>query len=314
MRPVLGSVRRQRCLVPPYEVSLPMMSDRSTGFGRFLRASAVLSVLAVTSANAQDAAPKADPNAVVATVNGETLTERELEIALSEIAPGVALDEQKREQVIGFLINVKLVAKAAEDAKLGEGEDFAARVEFLREKALMQVFLEKAGKDAVSEDAIKKLYADTIKDIKPEQEVRARHILVETEDEAKAVEARLAKGEDFEAIAKEVSKDPGSGAQGGDLGFFLKDQMVPEFADVAFKLEPGKVSAPVKSQFGFHIIKVEEKRERAVPKLEEVRPQIEDHLYKKAQEEAVKKLLDQAKVERPAPKKPDEKAAPAPAP
>lgn len=310
-----ASVRRLRSLAPPDEVSFPMMSDLFAGFGRFLRTSAALSLLAALPAAAQTPVPPSDPEAVVARVNGEPLTEREVRIALDEIAPGLALDDQKREQVIGFLINVKLVAEAAEKAKLGEGEDFAARLQFLREKALMQVYLEKVGKEAVTEEAVRKLYDDTVKDIKPEQEVRARHILVETEEEAKAAKARLDKGEDFAAVAKEISKDPGSGAQGGDLGFFTKDQMVPEFADAAFRLEPGKVSDPVKSQFGWHIIRVEEKRERAVPKFEEVRPQVEDHLYKKAQEEAVKKLLDQAKVERPNARKPEDSApAPAPAP
>lgn len=277
-----------------------MMSDRSLGLGRLLRATAVFSVLVSLPAIAvaQDAAPKIDPDTVIATVNGKTLTERELQIALSEIAPGTTLDDQKRDQIIGFLVNVKLVAKAAEDAKIGEGPDFAAHLEFLREKALMQIYLEKIGREAVTEDAVKKLYEDTVKGVKPEQEVRARHILVESEDDAKAVVARLTKGDDFEALAKELSKDPGSGEQGGDLGYFSKEQMVPEFSEAAFKLDAGKVSEPVKSQFGWHIIKVEDKRERPVPTLEEVRPQVEDYLQKRAQEEAVKKLVEGAKIER----------------
>src|SRR4030095_1849 len=97
-----------------------------------------------------------------------------------------------------------------------------------------------------------------------EPEVRARHILVETEDEAKAVIAELKKGGDFAELAKTKSKDPGS-ADGGDLGYFTKDQMVPEFSEVAFKLDKGALSDPVKSQFGWHIIKVEDKSERHTP-------------------------------------------------
>jgi peptidyl-prolyl cis-trans isomerase C len=270
--------------------------------------------LGATTALAQTPPPAApaDPNAVVATVNGIKLTEREVELALNELAPGgTGIDEQKREQLIGFLINVKLIAKAAEEQKLGEGPEFEARLAFMREQALMKSYLEKVAEGAVTEEAVKKVYDETVKDIKPEQEVRARHILVETEDEAKKALARINAGEDFAAVAKEMSKDPGSGAEGGDLGFFLKEQMVPEFSDAAFKLDVGKVSEPVKSQYGWHIIKVEEKRERALPKLEEVRAQIEDYVRKKAQEDAVKKLTDGAKIERAdAPKKPEE-AAPA---
>lgn len=127
--------------------------------------------------------------------------------------------------------------------------------------------------------------------------MRARHILVETEDEAKAVKAELDKGADFAELAKKKSKDPGS-ADGGDLGFFTKEQMVPEFSTVAFALEPGKTSDPVKSQFGWHIIKVEEKRSRKAPDFAQVRPQIEQYVTRKAQADYVAKLRAEAKIER----------------
>ena len=117
---------------------------------------------------------------------------------------------------------------------------------------------------------MKKVYEDASKQITGEQEVHARHILVETEDEAKAVEDELKKGADFAELAKKKSKDPGA-SDGGDLGFFTKDQMVPEFSAVAFSLEPGKISDPVKTQFGWHIIKVEEKRNRKAPDFDQVK-------------------------------------------
>lgn len=259
------------------------------------------------------AAP-ADPNAVVATVNGEKLTEREVALALQELDPNSGpVDDQKREEIIGFLINAKLVAKAAEEAKMAEGPEYEAKLAFLRHRILMQTYLEKAGKDAVTDEAVKKVFDETVKDMKPEEEIRARHVLVETEDEAKKVAERIAGGEDFAVIAKEVSKDPGSGAEGGDLGYFSKGSMVPEFAEAAEKLETGKVSAPVKSQYGWHIIKVEDKRTKPLPKLEDVRAQIEEYVSRSAQQDAVKKLLDAAKIERvgaPA-KKPEDAPAPA---
>ena len=178
------------------------------------------------------------------------------------------------------------------------------------------------GKAATTDDAMKKVYSEASTQIGGEQEVHARHILVETEDEAKTVKAELDKGADFAELAKKKSKDPGA-SDGGDLGFFTKDQMVPEFSAVAFTLEPGKISDPVKSQFGWHIIKVEEKRNRKAPDFEQVKPQIETYVVRKAQADFVTKLREGAKVERmdqaaapeapkvDAPKPADSKMAPA---
>ena len=144
---------------------------------------------------------------------------------------------------------------------------------------------------------MKKVYEEASKQITGEAEVHARHILVETEDEAKAIAEELKKGADFADLAKKKSKDPGA-SDGGDLGFFTKEQMVPEFSAVAFVLEPGKISDPVKSQFGWHIIKVEEKRNRKAPDFEQVKPQIETYVTRKAQADYVAKLREAAKVER----------------
>ena len=125
---------------------------------------------------------------------------------------------------------------------------------------------------------MQKVYDDAVKQMATEQEVRARHILVATEDEAKAILAELKKGTDFAELAKEKSKDPGAAAEGGDLGYFTKDQMVPEFAEAAFKLDKGQVSDPVKTQFGWHIIKVEDKRTKPVPEFDKVKDQVETYV------------------------------------
>ena len=118
-----------------------------------------------------------------------------------------------------------------------------------------------------------------------------------SEDEAKAIADELKKGADFAELAKKKSKDPGA-SDGGDLGFFTKDQMVPEFSAVAFALEPGKVSDPVKTQFGWHVIKVEEKRNRKAPEFDQVKAQIETYVTRKAQADYVAKLRETAKIER----------------
>src|SRR5437016_12093325 len=203
----------------------------------------------------------------------------------------------RKENVLAFLIDRRIVAKAAEDKKLENTEDFKKRLAFTRSRLLMDNLLATEGKAATTDDAMKKVYEEASKQITGEQEVHARHILVESEDDAKAVKAELDKGADFAELAKKKSKDPGA-SDGGDLGFFTKEQMVPEFSAVAFALEPGKISDPVKSQFGWHIIKVEEKRARKAPDFEQVKAQIETYVTRTAQAEYVAKLREAAKVER----------------
>ena len=203
----------------------------------------------------------------------------------------------KQENLLAFLIDMKIVSKAAEDKKVEDSEDFKKRLAFARNRLLMDSLLAPKARPRPPTRPMKKVYDDAAKQITGEQEVHARHILVETEDEAKAVKAELDKGADFAELAKKKSKDPGA-SDGGDLGFFTKEQMVPEFSAVAFALEPGKISDPVKSQFGWHIIKVEEKRNRKAPDFEQVKAQIETYVTRKAQADYVAKLREGAKIER----------------
>jgi len=240
-----------------------------------------------------------DANPVLAKVNGQDIRQSDMALAEEELGPSLAQMDPatKKDNVLSFLIDMKIVAKAAEEKKIGDREDFKAKLAFARNRLLMDSLLAVQGKEATTDEAMKKVYDEAAKQITGEQEVHARHILVETEDEAKAVEEELKKGADFAELAKKKSKDPGA-ADGGDLGFFTKDQMVPEFSAVAFALEPGKISDPVKSQFGWHIIKVEEKRNRKAPDFDQVKPQIEQYVIRKAQADYVTKLREGAKIER----------------
>ena len=242
---------------------------------------------------------RAEDNPVLAKVNGAEIRQSDVTLAEEELGPSLAQMDPatKKENVLAFLIDMKIVAKAAEDKKIEDRPDFKARLAFTRNRLLMDNLLAVEGKAATTDEAMKKVYDEAAKQIEGEQEVHARHILVETEDEAKAIEAELKKGADFAELAKKKSKDPGA-ADGGDLGFFTKDQMVPEFSTVAFALEPGKISDPVKSQFGWHVIKVEEKRNRKAPDFDQVKAQIETYVTRKAQAEYVAKLRESAKVER----------------
>jgi peptidyl-prolyl cis-trans isomerase C len=240
-----------------------------------------------------------DANPVLAKVNGSEIHQSDMALAEEELGP--SLDKMdpatKQENLLAFLIDMKIVSKAAEEKKVEDNEEFKKRLAFARNRLLMDSLLATEGKAATTDEAMKKVYDDAAKQITGEQEVHARHILVETEDEAKAVKAELDKGADFAELAKKKSKDPGA-SDGGDLGFFTKEQMVPEFSAVAFALEPGKISDPVKSQFGWHIIKVEEKRNRKAPDFEQVKAQIETYVTRKAQADYVAKLREGSKIER----------------
>jgi peptidyl-prolyl cis-trans isomerase C len=252
-----------------------------------------IALLASTSLRAEDANP------VLAKVNGAEIRASDVALAEEELGPSLAQMDPatKKENVLAFLIDMKIVSKEAEDKKIADRDDFKTRLAFARNRLLMDNLLAVEGKAATTDENMKKVYEDAAKQITGEMEVHARHILVETEDQAKKIEEELKKGADFAELAKKESKDPGA-SDGGDLGFFTKDQMVPEFSAVAFALEPGKISDPVKSQFGWHVIKVEEKRTRKAPDFEQVKPQIETYVVRKAQADYVAKLRQTAKVER----------------
>jgi peptidyl-prolyl cis-trans isomerase C len=247
---------------------------------------------------------------VLAKVNGVEIHQSDLTSVEKEAGqiPPMAPD-QKRDYLIAFLTDMILVSKAADEQKLGDTPEFKRDLDFNRKKLLMAAILDKTGKAALTDEAMRKVYEEAVKQMPPEEEVHARHILIRAEagdekaakaaeEKIKAVIVRLNKGEDFAKVASEVTEDPSGKASGGDLGFFGKEQMVPEFADVAFTLEKGKISGPVKSTFGWHVIKVEDKRTKPVPTFEEVRPQVEQFVMRKAQAEMVTKLREGAKVEK----------------
>jgi peptidyl-prolyl cis-trans isomerase C len=241
----------------------------------------------------------AEDDPVVARVNGVDIRQSDLAFAEEEIGSNMPTipPEQKRDYLINYLVDVIVLSQAAEKQSLADRPDVKRRLVFDRNRLLMESLLQDAGKSALSDDAEHKVYEEAVKQVKNEEEVHARHILVPTEDEAKAILAQLKGGADFATLAKEKSKDPGA-AEGGDLGYFTKEQMVPEFADVAFKLPKGQLSDPVKTQFGWHIIKVEDKRTRPTPTFDQVKPQIENYVAHRAQADLVENLRKSATVER----------------
>jgi len=262
---------------------------------RALGALAIVACLAVPTGGLR--AADADP--VIARANGVDIHQSDLAFAEEEIGgnmPAMA-PEQKRDYLVGYLADVIVLSQAADQQKVGDRPDVKRRITFDHNRLLMEAMLQDAGKAAVSDAELHKVYDDAIKQMPGEEEVHARHILVPTEDEAKAILADLKKGADFATLAKEKSKDPGA-ADGGDLGYFTKDQMVPEFSEVAFKLDKGQLSDPVKTQFGWHIIKVEDKRVKPTPTFDQVKSQIETYVTHRAQAALVEKLRSAANIER----------------
>ena len=280
-------------------------------FYRFLLRLAVLFVALAGLSTLSTSYAANTPDHVVAKVDGTDITEADITLALADLGDSIQQipEAQRRDYVITYLADIRLGAKAARDAKLADDAEFKRRIAYQTDRMLFEDYNAAQAKKAVTDETMRALYTDTVKNLKPETEIRASHILVETEDQAKDIEKRLKAGEDFAKLATELSKDPGSGKQGGDLGFFTKDRMVPEFSAAAFALTIGQVSEPVKSQFGYHVIKLTEKREKPVPTFDEVKDQIEQFMVRRSQQETIQNLRTAAKIERLDPPAPPAPAA-----
>jgi len=234
----------------------------------------------------------------VARVNGADITEAELSFAEAEVGAEIAglPLEARRRVLVEYLVEAHLFADAAVKSKLGAGKDFEERLAYYKLRALRDTFYEKKVREAVSEAQAKAAYDEQIAKIAPEPEVRARHILVKTEQEAKDLVKQLKAGADFTELAKKSSDGP-SAQTGGDLGYFSRGQMVKPFEDVAFALKAGEVSGPIQTEFGWHVIKVEDKRNRPVPAFDEVKEQLMASLVQNQLKTIVQGLRGTAKVE-----------------
>jgi len=272
-----------------------------TSSSRLLRAASLavlLSAAPALSTLAQDAAAPAaeaapvDPSTVVATVGAETITEGDLAFAAEDMAQELSQmpPEERRAFLVRILIDMKVMSAAAREAGMDQTEIFAQRREYLEERALRRAYFAEAIAASVTEEAVRAEYDAFVSEFEPVDEIRASHILVETEEEAKTLKAELDGGADFATLARENSIDPGA-ANGGDLGFFGRGMMVQPFEEAAFALEEGAVSAPVQSQFGWHIIRLEETRQSQPPAFEQVAPRIQNQLLMRTFSEKVDELM-----------------------
>jgi peptidyl-prolyl cis-trans isomerase C len=236
----------------------------------------------------------AQEDAVVAKVGNIEIHQSDLDTAMANLSQQYQQlpEDQKKVAALSQVIDIKLVAKKAEDAGLQNSEDFKKRIAFLQERELHNAFL-RTQFDALKPEEVKARYDKEVAAMPKEEEVHARHILVKTEEEAKEIIKQLDAGKDFIELAKEKSEDT-SKSDGGDLGYFAKGRMVPEFEQVAFTLEKGTYTkTPVKSQFGFHVIKVEDKRDAQPPAFDQVEPQVRQIVM----QEKYSSIIDEAKKE-----------------
>jgi peptidyl-prolyl cis-trans isomerase C len=256
---------------------------------RVLAAVAVVAVTVLCGPLQAVSAEEKAGDTIVAKVNGKPITEADMKLAEGELGAelGNLPPEVKRRALAEYLIDNVLFAEAAEAEKLGAAPEFEEQMRYLRQRLLREQYFEKTLKSTVSEDEAKKIYDTKVAAMKPEDEVAARHILVDSEEKAKELRAKIVGGADFAQVAKESSTDSGSKEQGGLLGYFTKGQMVPEFDDAVFKMQEGQVSEPVKTNFGWHIIKLEDRRRKEPPSFDSVKATIMNSLVvRKAQEKA----------------------------
>lgn len=273
-----------------------------------------LSALCLSPVMAQEAAPAApadaaapaaapvDPNAVVATVNGQPLTEADLVLAEGELSQQFAQlpPEQRRAAALSAAIEIRVMAGKAVADGLDKDPDFQRRMAFLQQRALHGEMVEKGVVDKVTDAEIRARYDQEIANTPPVNEVHARHILVKTKEEAEAIIKQLDGGADFQKLANEHTSDPSGKSNGGDLGWFGPGQMVPEFDKAAFALEVGKYTKePVQSQFGWHVIKLEDKRAKQPPAFDDVKDQAKQAVIRDKYFALVKSLRAGAKVEIP---------------
>ena len=247
---------------------------------------------AVQIASAQDSDP------VVAKVNGKEILRSEVLASAANLPPQMrAQAEELLPVLLERLVDIQLITEAASAEGLETDEEVIERLAEVKKEVMRQIYLERLVEQEVTDEKLQARYDDFIAANPPEQQVKARHILVEDEAAAKEIIEALDGGADFAELAGERSIGP-SGPRGGDLGYFTSGTMVPAFSEAAFALEPGSYTAePVQTQFGWHVILVEDKRDSPVPSLDEMREQLTEELTRSIFQDKLTELRDGADIE-----------------
>jgi peptidyl-prolyl cis-trans isomerase C len=274
----------------------------------FLAVAFALASMSAASARAEEGSAGAE-DPVLAVVNGTEVRRSEVVESARSLPPEYQAQlEQILPALVERYVDLKLLGDRAEASGLNDDAEVKETVAKLQEDVIREVYLRRYLNERVTEEVLQARYQDFLKNNPPQPEIHARHILVPTKEEAqKAIEA-IGSGKEFSAVAAELSKG-GSAQRGGDLGYFLKSDMVPEFAEAAFAMQPGEISKePVETQLGWHVIKVEDRRDRQPPSFEEVKPTLEGEAQQEIVTALLKELREGAAIEI---KTPPSAAAPA---
>jgi len=247
---------------------------------------------------AEPANAAAGNDEVVAKVNGTPIKLSDIALADEEMGSALAQlpDEKRFQYLLSMLIDRRIVAEAARKKKMEDDPMVKIREAYFDEKVLRDVYWLQLMRDKVDAKAVKAYYDEHIAKAEAETEFHAAHILVASKTEADKIESEIKGGKTFDDVAKAESKDT-SAANGGDLGWFKKEEMVPEFSNAVVKLKVGEVSAPVETQFGWHVIKLIEKRAAPKPTLEQAQEQIMRSLVGAEGNKLMDGLRKSAKIE-----------------
>lgn len=235
---------------------------------------------------------------VVARVNGKPVTETDMRLAEVEIMVQlVGLPaERRRQAVLDYLIDSQLFADAAERARLDRAPGFEARRHYHLRRALRDSYFDERLRDTITPEEVRRAYDEQLAALKPPTEYHLRQILLGSEAEARDVRLKLASGSDFAALARQASRDPGTAQAGGDMGYVVPAQLDPDLAKAVGALPVGQVSAPVRTRFGWHLVRVEDRRPRSPPTWEEARELIRLELLSQRTREAVAGLRGEASI------------------
>jgi len=253
---------------------------------------------AAPAATPAPAAPAAGPSSRIATVNGIAIPKSRVDAIIRERAQqGMPDNEDMRKAIRDELINREIIVQEANRRGMTKSADIQSQIDMARQAVVVRAFLQEFVKTHQVSDADVKAEYEKVKGQMGSKEYKARHVLVEKEAEAKDIVAKLKKGEKFEELAK-VSKDPGSKDRGGDLDWNTPASYVKPFSDAMVKLEKGKYTeAPVQTQFGFHVIQLDDVRDVKFPSFDEVKAGLQQRLQQQQLEKAVADLRAKAKVE-----------------
>lgn len=261
----------------------------------------IAATIVFAAAMAASPAVLAQQEEIVARVDGQDITASELAVAEEMYAQqlGSMPDDARRSVLVDALIDLRIVANEAREKGIAGDEFFKRRMAFLEQQTLRSVFISDQISASVTEEAVRTAYEAQVARMPRVEETRIRHILLDTEEAAAAVIKALNAGEDFATLARERSRDTASKPKGGDLGFVAAGQSLPEIDAAAAKLQADEYTAePVRSSFGFHVLKVQERRQQPAPEFETVAPQIRQSLQAAEQQRIIGELRAEAQVEK----------------